>query len=133
VVSLVIGVSLNFILVPRYGLPALPFSTAFAAWLNAIALYVMLHARGDFRLTGGVAFRVTRQLVAAAAMGAAIWFTQSALAPMLPDSSTGRLVMVVAIVAIGPIVYFGLGWVIGAINRDDVNMLLRRKKKDVET
>ncbi len=130
VVSLVIGVLLNFILVPRFGLPALPFSTAFAAWLNAIALYVVLHARGDFRLTGSVAFRVSRQLVAALAMGAALWAVQRGLAPMLADSSLGRLIMVAAVVATGPIVYFGLGWLIGAINRDDVMLLLRRRRSE---
>jgi putative peptidoglycan lipid II flippase len=129
VASLVIGVSMNFILVPQFGLPALPFSTAFAAWLNAISLYIVLHMRGDFRLTGSLAFRISRQLIAALAMGAALWAVQYALAPMLPDSSLGRLIMVVAVVATGPIVYFGLGWMIGAINRDDVMLLLRRKKK----
>lgn len=129
VASLVIGVSMNFILVPQFGLPALPFSTAFAAWLNAIALYVVLHMRGDFRLTGSLAFRISRQLLAALAMGAALWAVQSMLGPILPDSSIGRLAMVVAVVGTGPLVYFGLGWMIGAINRDDVTLLLRRKKK----
>jgi putative peptidoglycan lipid II flippase len=43
--------------------------------------------------------------------------------------STGRrLVAVAAIVGTGGIVYFGLGWVIGAINREDVLILLRKKK-----
>ncbi|MBK8629776.1 MAG: murein biosynthesis integral membrane protein MurJ [Sphingomonadales bacterium] len=128
VASLIIGVSLNFILVPLYGLAALPFSTSFSAWLNMAALYVMLHARGHFRLTGGVAFRVTRQLVAALAMGAVLWALQRGLGPLLPDSSLGRLIMVVAIVPVGVLVYFGLGWVIGAIDKDDVLVLLRRKK-----
>ncbi len=129
VASLVIGVSMNFVLVPQFGLPALPFSTAFAAWLNAMALYSVLHARGDFRLTGKVAFRISRQLVAALAMGAALWAVQYGLTPILPDSSIGRLAMVVAVVVTGPLVYFGLGWMIGAINRDDVKLLLRRKNK----
>ncbi len=129
VASLVIGVSMNFVLVPQFGLPALPFSTAFAAWLNAMALYSVLHARGDFRLTGKVAFRISRQLVAAIAMGAALWGVQYGLAPILPDSSAGRLAMVVAVVATGPLVYFGLGWMIGAINRGDVKLLLRRNQK----
>jgi hypothetical protein len=37
------------------------------------------------------------------------------------------LAAVTAIVGTGGIVYFGLGWVIGAINRDDVMILLRKK------
>lgn len=126
--ALAFGVGLNFALVPQIGLPALPLSTALSAWLNAAALYVILHHRGHFRLSGPVAFRVTRQLLAALVMGAALWGLQRVLAPALPAESFGRLLMVAALVPSGVLVYFGLGWVIGAINRDDILILLRRKK-----
>lgn len=126
--ALTIGVRLNFFLVPRFGLAALPFSTAFSAWLNMLALYVMLHREGYYKLSGGVAFRVSRQLIAALVMGAALWAIRVGLGPLLPDSSFGRLLMVAALVPAGGIVYFAVGWVIGAINKDDVLVLLRRKK-----
>jgi putative peptidoglycan lipid II flippase len=43
--------------------------------------------------------------------------------------STGRrLIGVAALVGVGGIVYFAVGWVIGAINREDVLILLRKKK-----
>ena len=45
-VTLAIGVGLNFALIDEMGITILPMSTALSAWLNAIALYVFLHARG---------------------------------------------------------------------------------------
>jgi putative peptidoglycan lipid II flippase len=43
--------------------------------------------------------------------------------------STGdRLLGVVALVGTGGIVYFAVAWIIGAMSRDELLMLLRRKK-----
>ena len=131
VLSLVFGVILNFIFVPTLGLPALPLSTALSAWVNCLILYGLLHVRGHFSLNGPLAFRVSRQLIAALAMGAALWFLQQALGTFMAASSLSRVIGLGALVATGGIVYFGLGWVIGAINKEDVMILLRRKKRDV--
>ncbi len=128
IASLMFGVVLNFIFVPTLGLPALPLSTAASAWINCLILYVLLHKRGHFRLSGPVAFRVSRQLVAAIAMGVALWSLQKLLGSFMAGSSFNRVIGLGALVGTGGIVYFVLGWVIGAINKDDVMILLRRKK-----
>lgn len=126
--ALAAGVASNFALVPRLGLPALPLSTALTAWLNALVLYVILHRRGHYRLHGPVAFRVGRQLVAAAAMGATLWLLSGALAGFMDASKLFKLIGLAGMMGAAVIVYFGLGWLIGAINRADVMLLLRRKK-----
>jgi putative peptidoglycan lipid II flippase len=128
--ALAFGVILNFIFVPKLGLPALPLSTALSAWVNCLILYVLLHKRGHFSVTGPLASRFSRQLIAALAMGVALWFLQKALGPFMAGTSLNRIVGLGALVGVGGIVYFGLGWVIGAINKDDVMLLLRRKKKE---
>jgi putative peptidoglycan lipid II flippase len=132
IASLVFGVIFNFLFVPVLGLAALPMSTALAAWFNCVALYILLHQRGHFSLRGAMAVRVSRQLLAAAAMGAALWLLQQQLAGFAAASSFNRIIVLGALVATGGIVYFGLGWVIGAINKDDVMILLRRKKPAAE-
>lgn len=126
--SLAIGVLSNFMLVPMLGLAALPLSTAISAWINCIALYVILHSRGHYSLKGDVLFRVTRQLIAAIAMGATLWFLTGALSDLMASSKLMKLIGLGGMMAAGGAVYFGLGWVIGAINKDDVMVLLRRKK-----
>jgi putative peptidoglycan lipid II flippase len=128
VAMLVVGVILNYLLIPTMGIAALAFTTALTAWLNALVLYALLARRGHFKLQGWLWSRLLRQVIAAAVMGAAIWFVGDQLSGFFAGSTGRRLVAVAAIVGTGGIVYFALGWVIGAINREDVLILLRKKK-----
>lgn len=128
VASLALGVLSNFVLVPLIGLAALPLSTALSAWVNCLVLYAYLHARGHYRLHGAVAFRVGRQLIAALAMGVVLWTMNGLLADIMNTSKLFKLAGLGALIGAGSLVYFGLGWLIGAINRDDVLVLLRRRK-----
>jgi putative peptidoglycan lipid II flippase len=129
--SLAAGVSSNFVLVPILGLASLPLSTALTAWVNCAALYIILHRRGHYVLKGDVLFRVTRQLVAALAMGAVLWFGCSALTDFMSGGKLPNIVGLGGLMGAGVLTYFGIGWIIGAINKDDVMVLLRRKKGDV--
>lgn len=126
--ALALGVVSNFILVPLIGLAALPLSTAISAWINCVALYALLHARGHYALRGEVAFRVGRQLIAAAVMGLSLWALNGLLADFMDQSKLFKIIGLGAMMAAAGIIYFGLGWLIGALNKDDVMVLLRRKK-----
>ena len=125
---LLIGVGLNYVLVPRLGIAALALTTAGSAWLNAITLYVFLHARGHFRIEPWLWSRIVRQLVAAAAMAAVLWLVREQLDSFFAASAGKRLLGVAALVSAGGIVYFAVAWVIGAMDKDDILILLRRKK-----
>jgi putative peptidoglycan lipid II flippase len=128
VAMLVLGVALNFALIPTMGIAALAFTTALSAWLNALILYVLLAIRGHFRVNAVLAGRIIRQIIAAAAMAGALYFVREALDGFFAGSTGRRLIGVAALVGVGGIVYFAVGWVIGAINREDVLILLRKKK-----
>ena len=130
VATLTGSVLLNFVLVPRMGIVALPLSTAIGAWANALLLAGLLHSRGHFRLPGWLASRVLRQLLAGAAMGGALWAVQEVLGERFAGSTGDRLMGLAALVGTGGIVYFAVAWVIGGINRDDILILLRKKKVD---
>jgi putative peptidoglycan lipid II flippase len=128
VATLLGSVVLNFILVPRMGIVALPLSTAIGAWANALVLAGLLHSRGHFRVPGWLASRLVRQLLAGAAMGAALWVVQGALAERFGGSAGDRILATGALVGVGGLVYFAVAWTIGAMNRDDILILLRRKQ-----
>ena len=130
VATLIASVLLNFILVPRLGIVALPLATAIGAWANALLLWILLRARGHFGLPGWLASRLLRQLLAGAAMGAALWAVQQALGDMFAGSTLDRVIGLAALVGTGGIVYFGVAWIIGGINKDDILILLRKKKVD---
>jgi putative peptidoglycan lipid II flippase len=127
-VALVLGVSANFALIPLIGIAALATTTAVSAWLNATVLYVILARRGHFRFESWLVSRLTRQLAAALAMAAALYGTQLLLAGRFAGSVGDRLIGVGALVAVGGSVYFAVAWVIGAMNKDDILILLRRRK-----
>ena len=127
---LVANVALNFALVPWMGLYGLALALMLTAWLNCAALYITLHRRGHFTLSRHVASRVARQLVAAAAMGGTLYAVNVLLGPMFNGSTIERMFALSVLVGSGGLVYFGLGWMIGAIDREDVMLLLRRRKAD---
>ena len=127
-VTLALGVAANFLFIDDYGIAVLPVTTAAAAWLNAIALYVLLAARGFFRVERWLGFRLAKQLLAAIAMGAVIWLVGGMLEPYFAGSVGQRLLGTLALIGAGSLVYFVLAWVTGGMDKDDLLVLLRRKK-----
>jgi putative peptidoglycan lipid II flippase len=127
-VALVLGVTANFLLIPIMGIAALAATTAGSAWLNAIILYVLLARRGHFHFEAWLASRLVRQLIAAAAMAAALYAVREMLEGSFAGSTGDRLIGVAALVGTGGIVYFVVAWVIGAMSRDEIMILLRRKR-----
>ena len=126
--SLAIGVAANFVLVPIIGIAALAATTAGAAWINAIALYVILVRRGHFWFEGWLVARLVKQLIAAAVMAGAIMLVQSAFTGFFSGSAGERLLATVALVVSGAVAYFAIAWFGGAMDKEDLLLLLRRKK-----
>lgn len=127
---LVLGVGMNFALIPVMGIAALALTTAASAWLNALTLYLILHARGHFRIEGWLWSRLARQLFAAAVMAAALYFMQGLFEGFFAGSAGRRIVAVGTLVSVGAAVYFGLAWMIGGMDKEDILALTRRKKTE---
>lgn len=128
IAMLILGIALNFALVPVIGIAALAFTTAATSWLNALILYVILHYRGHFRLEGWLWGRLARQLLAGALMGASLWGIRLVLGDWFTGSTIERIIALGTLVSVGGAVYFAVAWAIGAVDRDEILLLLRRKK-----
>jgi putative peptidoglycan lipid II flippase len=126
--TLALGVAANFIFIDDVGIAILPLTTSAAAWLNALALYFLLARRGHFRVESWLALRLVRQLAAAVAMGATIWLVGVLLSGYFAGSIGQRLLGTIALIGAGAIVYFTLAWITGGMDREDLLVLLRRKK-----
>ncbi len=128
----ILGLSVvaNFILIPMMGIYSLATVTSAGAWLNFFLLFVILARRGHFRMPGWLVSRVARQLVAAVAMGAVLFFLQRMLGDVFIGGLTERVLGLGIIVGAGAAVYFGIAWVIGGIGRDDIKALFRRAKPE---
>jgi putative peptidoglycan lipid II flippase len=125
-ISLVLNVILNLALIPRMGVAGLALASGIAAWANCAMLYTLLHRRGHFRIEGDLLLRMVRIALSAAAMGATIHY----LAPLGTEWFGGgvfqRVGSIGALVGLGALIYFGLAWFTGAIDRSKIALLTRK-------
>jgi len=129
---LIASIVANFVLIPVMGIYSLATVTSAGAWINMALLFLILRLRGHFRMPRWLVGRIARQLLAAAAMAAVLWFLQQPLADFFAGSAGRRIVAVGALVGAGGIVYFGIAWIIHGIDREDIKTLFRRAKPEEE-
>ena len=72
--------------------------------------------------------RLAKQLLAAVAMGATIWLVGRVLGDFFSGSVGERLIGTLALIGAGSLVYFTLAWITGGMDKEDLLVLLRRKK-----
>lgn len=127
--SLIFNVAVNLYVVNRYGIVGLAAATAASASLNCLLLYVMLHKRGWFRFTAKLGSRIARQLLATAAMGAALWWVMPLMADRYAGSVLDRVWSLSVLVGLGMVVFFAVAWISGALDEDLIKLLKRRRPK----
>ncbi len=124
---LIINIGINFLVVPRYGIVGLAAATAFTSTLNVATLYIILQVRGWFHFSAKLGSRIARQIVATAAMTAALW----PMVPMFTDYYRGNIVeragSLSVLVIVGLVVFFGVAYIIGALDKDLIAQLRRRR------
>lgn len=126
--ALAINIALNFYVVPRFGIVGLAAATAITATLNVATLVTILHLRGWFHLTAPLAGKIARQVLATAAMAAALWFLTPALEPFWHGAAWyHRIWSLAALVIAGAAVFFGCAFVLGALDKDLLAQLRRRR------
>ncbi|MFS0736475.1 murein biosynthesis integral membrane protein MurJ [Sphingomonas sp. 1P06PA] len=130
VVVLVANVILNFALIPPLGIYGLAIAIAACSWLNAIMLYVILARRRHFRIEGWLWSRIARQFAAGGVMVALLYALKLVLADWFAGSVIERMAGVAALVGVGGVAYFGVAWIVGALDREAMLILMRRKKKE---
>lgn len=126
---LALSVPANYLLIPYLGITALPTVTAVGAWINFLALFVILYMRGQFRMPGWLVSRVARQFVAAAAMGATLWFMREPLSRGFFATERGEFVALAILVAVGGTVYFAVAFLVGGVDREALASFRRRPRQ----
>jgi putative peptidoglycan lipid II flippase len=124
--SLAVNVALNFVLVPRYGVPGLAYAGAIAAWTNCVLLYAALALRGYYYLTPLVLSRIARIAIAAALMGAALWYVLPYGTEWYAGSVLERVGSVAALVALGGTVFLAAAAALRVVDKQTVAQLRRR-------
>lgn len=125
---LVINIAINIYVVPRYGIVGLAAATAFTSTLNVLTLYIILERRGWFHFSAKLAGRVARQLVATAAMGAMLLWLMPMMASRYGGNVLERAWSLGVLVLAGAAVFFVVAYLVGALDKDLVGQLTRRRK-----
>jgi putative peptidoglycan lipid II flippase len=124
------GIVANFILIPYMGIYSLATVTSASAWINFGLLFVILHARGQFRMPAWLVARVSKQLLAAVAMGASLYAVKIAAGGLFFGGVLERVLGLGALVGVGTVVYFTVAWMIGGMDRQAIAALRRRAKSE---
>jgi putative peptidoglycan lipid II flippase len=125
--ALAVFIALNILFLDRFGVVGVAAASAIGAWLNAAVLYAVLSARDHYRAPIRLLGRIARQIVAAAAMGAALWFARDLLTGYYAAGIFERLFALAVLITSSAIVYFGVAFAIGAVDRDRLLQLTRKK------
>jgi putative peptidoglycan lipid II flippase len=121
------GIVANFILIPLMGIYSLATVTSASAWVNFLALFIILFVRGHFRMPGWLIGRLARQLIAAVAMAASLYGIRQMLDDWFFGSVLERAMGLGALVGVGGLVYFGIAWTIGGMDRQAIKDLRTRR------
>ena len=123
--SLIVTISLNFVLVPRIGVLGLAIAGAVGAWCNIALLTAILHAKGFFQLPLAVVSRAARIILAAAIMGAGLWWLMPQIAPMFTGSIATKALGIGAILAAGALTYGPAAFLLGVLDKRTAQRLMR--------
>ncbi len=126
-ISLLINIALNLALIPIYGIVGLAFAGAVAAWANCAMLYTMLHIRGHFRLELSLLLRIVRITLSAAGMAAVLIYAAPLGEGLYDGNIWQRAGSITALVTVGALVYGLLAWITGAIDKNKITMLTKKK------
>ncbi len=125
-ISLVINITLNMMLIPVMGVAGLALAGAVAAWANCAMLYGVLHRRGHFLVEPDLFFRISRIALSAFVMGAVVYFLIPYGNAYYGAGALSRALSIAVLGGAGAIVYFGLAWITGAIDKSKITMLRRQ-------
>jgi len=126
-ISLAVFVTACALLLDRFGVVGVAFASVIGAWINVGFLLTVLAMRGHYRVPPVLIARIARQTAAAAAMGAALWLARDELSGWFDEGLLIGFPAVGALVAAAALVYFGIAFATGAIDRHRIATLTRKK------
>ncbi|MEP0188993.1 MAG: murein biosynthesis integral membrane protein MurJ [Erythrobacter sp.] len=125
-ISLGVFVALNFATLGQFGVVGVAYASVIGAWINVAFLVIVLAMRGLYTIPLALLLRIARQALAAAAMGAALFYARDLLTDWFAAGIFARLVALMVLVGAAGIVYFGIAFAVGAIDRQRITTLTKK-------
>jgi putative peptidoglycan lipid II flippase len=128
ILAMLINLALNLVLIWRMAHVGLALSTALAAWVNAVLLYLTLRRRGHFAVDARLARTTIRVAAATLAMMLVLSLLGPRIMPYLGAGWMTRIVALAVLLTIGAAVYFAAAFLLGALSpRELRDQFFRRR------
>ncbi len=125
--ALTINIAINIYVVPRYGIVGLASATAFTATLNVATLYTILQLRGWFHFNGKLIGKIARQIISTLVMAAVLYMLMPLLAGHYTGAVIGKVWSLGVLVLAGAVTFFAAAYLTGALDKDLLGQLRRKK------
>ena len=125
-IALAVFIASTIFFLGTYGVIGVAFASVVGAWINVVFLLIVLASRGHYRMPPVLIFRLAKQALAAAAMGAALYYANGYLTDWYSAGLIARLAALGVLVAAAVVVYFGLAFALGAIDRARIIALTKK-------
>ncbi len=116
-----------------YGVPGIAAASVIGAWINVGYLYLILLKRSYYTVPLALVGRIGRQLVAAGAMGAALWFARDLLTGWFSAGLFERLGALLILVLCSAVVYFSVAFAVGAVDKQRIAVLTKKRAVDAKS
>ena len=131
--SAVINLVLGYILFVTIGFFGLALATSIAAWANVIGLATILRGSRHFVMDGRLLNRLPRILLAAAVMGATLYFIAPIARPYFAERILIDYPILIAVCGVGFVVYAVAALGLRAVRPSDIRDAFSRKSAATET
>jgi putative peptidoglycan lipid II flippase len=125
-VSMLVNLVGNLTLIWPLGHVGVGLSTAMAAWVNVVLLYIVLHRRNQLSIESGLITKGFRILLAGAMMGVVLWFAGRAIDPLMVGNFGHRVMMLAMLCSGGALVYAVAVILFRVYRLSELKTLLRR-------
>jgi putative peptidoglycan lipid II flippase len=131
IATVVVNALLNIVLVRAFGFRGLALGTSIAALFNATTLLFILNRKLHGLNGGRLTVSTLRIAVAAAAMGAAAWFTSAALQDLIPGNSVVlQILRLVAAIGVALLTLAAAAWLLRIREfHESVQLVTRRFRR----
>ncbi|RLQ86879.1 murein biosynthesis integral membrane protein MurJ [Notoacmeibacter ruber] len=128
-ISVAVNITLALSLFPSLEERGIATAEIAAGWTNALGLLTVLLIRGHWRPDRQLLGRLPRLLLSAAIMGAALWFASGWTARWFGVGDfLAHLASLLVLVALACVLYFGLAYAIGGVDRHELRRAFRRRR-----
>lgn len=127
-INAVVNIALSLTLFPIYGVVGLGIATSIAGWLNAILLAGSLYWHDHFRMAAITVKNISLILLANMAMAGILFYGNRYLGESAINSGLlERTISIGALICIAAGGYFSIVFLLGAIPRDEIRSMIRRR------